>query len=159
MNVNMQVYYDRHIPFQIILVIVGALLASCNPDRTTKVTVSANLEWQSTGVQLVAGQSVTISASGQMNLHPGVAPDTGPGGRDGDIDCPISGVNPDLCPIANQPYGMLVGRLGESETFAIGTGTTYTAQSNGVLFLIANDHEGAFDGNTGHYEVDIIVGP
>ncbi len=128
-----------------------------NVTGTAQITVPSNVQWQNTGIRLRTGQQVTIAASGQTNLHPGFAPYTGPDGR-GTINCPISGVSPDLCPMADQLYGMLIGRVGGSASFAIGTGVTYTVQTDGMLFLTVNDNYGAFVGNIGSYTVTITIG-
>lgn len=112
------------------------------------VIPSTSSEWVDTGIALTAGQSYTISASGEISV------------------CSICATNPDLpafisdfvgpegntqmelcdgqqgdCPLMPAPLGALVGRIGESAVFLVGEGGTFIAEQTGTLQLIVNDLE------------------
>ncbi|MFA6030149.1 MAG: hypothetical protein WC969_09865 [Elusimicrobiota bacterium] len=102
-----------------------------------------------TGLQVDPGLAVTVSATGTWTVGSGL---TGPGGHAGTGN---QGVSPD----AN--IGELMGRVGGwewgSNWVRIGTGTTFTANQSGRLFLAANDYSGDYYNNSGRLFVDYSV--
>ena len=83
--------------------------------------------WQSTGITLTAGQSVTITATGTWTN--GGVPYTAAG----HASTTVTGTN---CPLSGAPLMALVGRIGTSGTpFVVGPSHTFTAAGTGVLYL------------------------
>lgn len=112
------------------------------------VIVAANQQWVSTGVTVTRGQTVQFQSSGQVRL---------------------SGERSDLASIdgsATQRYaagspmprvlaGALIGRIGNSAPFAIGSQTSVQMPAAGILYLGVNDNSPG--DNEGHFNV--IVTP
>jgi hypothetical protein len=83
--------------------------------------------WQSTGITLTAGQSVTITAPGTWT-NGGVAYTAA-----GHASTTVTGTN---CPLSGAPLMALVGRIGAAGTpFVVGPSNTFTAAATGVLYL------------------------
>jgi hypothetical protein len=122
------------------------------------VTVNAAQEWFDTGIDVGAGDSVTIQASGSWSnseqpargggVRPG--PLTGPDGFGGDF------LNGTLLPSA--PLGALVARVGGS-VFLVGASFQGAAPAAGRLMLSMNDVAGTFSDNHGSLAVHITVVP
>jgi hypothetical protein len=100
---------------------------SASPFRT--VTIRAYGPWQDTGVNVTAGQRLSIVANGLwMNQ------------MDGDLYGPNGGDKLDggaILPSA--PVGVLLGRIGRSSPFIVGEGTTITVNTSGPLQMVMND--------------------
>jgi PKD repeat protein len=97
------------------------------PDQTSLVAM-----WQSSGVNVNAGELVTISAANQVWVNGGQSYSTA--GNPNDI---LSGPN---VPMPGAPRMALVGRIGTTGApFLIGTGTQFTPSASGTLYLAPND--------------------
>ena len=122
-----------------------AMTPSQNPAGTISVEVVANQEWQSTGMIVKAGQTITIQASGRWK-HAESEADYGPGGTER-LD------THSVLPSA--PVGSLIGRIENGQPFEIGTRTTLVANAAGRLFLSMNDGIGLFGDNRGSLVVQL----
>jgi PKD repeat protein len=97
------------------------------PDQTSLVAM-----WQSSGVNVNAGELATISAANQVWVNAGQSYSTA--GNPNDI---LSGPN---VPMPGAPRMALVGRIGTmGAPFLIGTGTQFTPSASGTLYLAPND--------------------
>ena len=107
-------------------------------------TVSAQQAWSQTGIVLNRGEVFTVNATGEISTGGGDNKST-PGGAAGRTDPgnPLPGV----------ATGTLIGRIGNSAPFVIGTQTRVTAPAAGQLFLGINDTN--FGDNQGAYQVEI----
>jgi hypothetical protein len=52
---------------------------------------------------------------------------------------------------------MLIGRIGDSQSFIIGEAISLVAEENGILQLSMNDHPGYFENNTCSLQVTVLV--
>lgn len=99
--------------------------------REREVAVAAAVQWNDTGVEVRAGQSVYFTSSGRSNW--------GPGRRDGAAGEGNSPRNPGR-PIPNRPGAALIGRVGDQDPFFIGDEEgAIRVRSAGRLFLGIND--------------------
>jgi len=122
----------------------GRYNQSNGPRRT--VTMPTNQTWTNSGVDVRAGEVVHFQARGTTTLSQNPNDSGTPAGaNDGRMagNSPIPGVT----------GGMLIGRVGNSQPFAIGAQTDVTMPATGRLFLGVNDD---FVGdNVGSFVVDI----
>lgn len=101
-----------------------------------------------TGINVRAGDTITISAEGQIRLSRN--------GRDfATAAGSTTGRRAANAPIPNAPAGALIGRIGDSNPVVIGERRTFRAPRSGRLYLGINDDY--FDDNTGQYNVMIDV--
>ncbi|MEM7341933.1 MAG: hypothetical protein AAF467_25035 [Actinomycetota bacterium] len=124
-----------------------------NSPRTGTANVTAQGRWQTSGIAVDGGATVTIEVTGGAWNHiPSIYPDNqglGPGPT-----CVPSATTSCDDPLPGQPGGSLIGRIGD-EVFMVGEGTELTAPGSGFLYLRINDHDrGLFD-NTGELTVDV----
>ena len=96
--------------------------------------VNANQPWNDTGIDVKAGDLVAFQASGQINFAEGNGLMAGPDG--------YSGSQAATNPVAGMPLGGLVGRVGNSAPFPIGSNTQpIRMPAKGRLMLGVNDGE------------------
>ncbi len=100
--------------------------------RERDVSVNATIPWNDTGVDVRAGQTIYLEATGKVHWGPGRQ--DGPGGED---DSPR---NPGR-PIPNRPAAALIGRIGNAgDPFFIGDERGgIRVRDSGRLFLGVND--------------------
>ena len=105
--------------------------------------------WQSSGVMLTAGQAVTLVASGTWS-NAGVSYTAA-----GHATTTVTGPN---CPLSGQKLMALIGRVGLSGTpFLIGTTTTFTPSSTGLLYLAPQDNWYTIEDNAGSLSVSVCA--
>ncbi|MGR6966284.1 CHAT domain-containing protein [Geodermatophilus sp. URMC 61] len=122
------------------------LSGESEPGPPTTVPVAADSGWTRTGIELRAGQQLTIEADGEASLSQGVT--TGPDGTEGAAGA---------IPVTQEAApGALIARIGGAEPFRVGESASLTAPADGELFLCVNDR--SYDDNTGHYNVRVQVG-
>jgi hypothetical protein len=126
------------------------------------VNVAVNSPWTDTKMKVVKGQSLSISATGEMNWYTGGCPGTPanctvtPDGRDWSV-CASFGQG-----IVAQKLNCwsLIGRIGDSPIFEVGSSlNNFTARASGELMLGVNDAGGGFADNTGAWRADITLTP
>ena len=99
-----------------------------------EMLVEANKGWTDTGLELLSGQSVVISASVTVNTFGGEpGRNTGPSGE-------IYLCIESDCFMQNAGYGTLVARISSGSPFKIGSKLSFIADSNGKLYLAINDN-------------------
>jgi Ca2+-binding EF-hand superfamily protein len=110
------------------------------------VAVAADRQWSDTGINVRAGETITINADGRIRL----ARDTrdfvtaaGAETRVADATMP------------NAPIGGLIARFGDSAPVFVGQGRTFRAPRAGRLYLGVNDSY--FDDNTGQFNARVDV--
>jgi hypothetical protein len=106
--------------------------------------VAANVEWVDTGIDVVAGQVLGISASGEWSNAPRLA--VGPQGFK-----PYEGTV-----LAGAPVAALIGRLGD-RLFLVGAAWKGEAPGAGRLYLGINDLPGSYRDNQGALSVEVRV--
>ncbi len=110
------------------------------------ITVDAEKKWTDTGIIVEIGQKFVIISSGKVNTEGGT-PNT-------DAD----GFAPAICKDSNciakgEPYGTLIGRIGDGKPFRIGTYLEFTANSSGKLHFSVNDGDIYYSDNKGSFTV------
>ena len=116
----------------------------------TVFTVAGRTYWSDTAVDVPAGATVEITATGIISIGIGSSP-VGPEGYPGCVDPLGSSPAPGLTCVA------LIGRIGDGAPFEVGTGTRFTAASGGRLYLMIND--GWLVDNGGSWTATIVVTP
>ena len=102
--------------------------------------------WQATGVQVTAGDVLTITAPGTWTSGSAFT-------AAGDPTTVIEGTN---CPLSGAPLLALVGRIGASGApFLVGAQTTVTVTAAGELYLAPNDNWYALWDNSGALSVTV----
>ena len=108
--------------------------------------------WQATGVTVRAGETLTVTATGQSWTN---------GGRtwtaSGDAADLVFGQN---CPLSGAPRMALVGRIGAAGApFLVGAQKELTAAAGGELYLAPNDDWYLLWDNAGALSVGLCTGP
>jgi hypothetical protein len=112
---------------------------------TSGVRVDANQAWVDTAINVSRGDRVAFNASGDIMVAPGAS--AGVGGTPA-----LSSRN---YPIPSAMAGALIGKVGNSAPFLIGSNTQpMTMPADGRLMLGINDD--GFGDNTGSFSVTII---
>ena len=129
------------------------------PPGSVSVRVSANAPWTDTGIDLRAGDSVTVTASGLIAVEAGrpITP-KGPGGFAPDCAAAASiyGGRFGTFPSPRLPCWSLIGRVGGNGlVFEVGSKGSFRAGSNGRLLLGINDD--SFNGNSGAWTAVVMV--
>lgn len=110
-----------------------------------RAVVLAHQPWQNAGVQVAAGQRVSLLARGRWT-HGHTAESYGPWGS-GKAD------EGSILPAA--PIGAVIGRIGDGPPFLIGEGATITGDSAGPLLLAMNDRPDGHEDNHGSVLVSV----
>lgn len=98
----------------------------------TGVAVMGNQAWTSTGMTVKAGERLTFSTTGEVQLSTDASDlANGNGSR--------SGRKSAAAPVPDAAAGALVAKVGNSAAFPIGESGTVTMPANGQLFLGIND--------------------
>lgn len=112
----------------------------------TTITVPANRAWTPTGITVTKGQQLTFTATGDVQLS-----------ADSNDMATASGAKSGRyagrAALPKTLAGALIGRIGNSTPFGIGTQNTFPAPASGQLFLGVNDD--SFGDNQGSFEVTI----
>jgi hypothetical protein len=110
------------------------------------VQVNANQQWTSTGINVRAGDFQVFRASGRINFGQGATQNAGPDGNDS--------LKNNAYPVSAMPVGGLIGRVGNSAPFPIGSNTQpIRMPADGTLMLGVNDNE--LGDNSGFFSVAI----
>ncbi|MGQ9496008.1 MAG: hypothetical protein ACUVRY_07125 [Thermoanaerobaculaceae bacterium] len=136
---------------QILLVLGVATLVACGDGakepKTVRITVPCSKTWTETSVKVRPGQSITVTAEGQ--LHAGDFT-LGPEGTTAHPEWAAYSLVPDW------PHLALIGKLGEDgEPFLIGTAYSGTVVRGGVLYLGINDLDA--ENNAGTFQVTVEI--
>jgi hypothetical protein len=120
--------------------------SAATPPPSGGFNVAGQQPWTPTGLGVRRGDTVTFEASGEVRIAQG-GPAGGPGGSSDQ-----NAANP----IPSAPTGALIGRIGNSAPFLIGTQNLVTMPATGQLFLGVNDSN--FADNGGNFNVK-VTGP
>ena len=108
---------------------------------------SESSAWTDSGFDVRAGDTIKVQASGVVN-H---------GGQNSNPDG-----NPSLIPqgnavVPNARYGALVGLIGSSNTFTVGSSFEQTLSQSGRLKFLVNDGNGQHADNSGSYTLKVTI--
>jgi hypothetical protein len=127
----------------VMAILLGASVAGVMAQE--QLVMPAKLMWANWGVNLLGGQDYAISASGSWTTGAWT------GGAEGDTNCSAAG---SYLLLGTNCYS-LIGKIDTNAPFFIGTGTSGTAPSPGVVSLSMNDVPGIFWDNSGSLDVTI----
>jgi len=129
------------------------------PPGAISVHVPANVPWTDTGINLRAGDSAAVTASGLIAVAAdGRIPPKAPGGFAPDCAAAASiyGGRFGIFPASQLPCWSLIGRIGgNGMVFEVGARGTFQARSSGVLLLGINDDSVA--NNSGFWTAMVTV--
>ena len=111
------------------------------------IRVEGRNRWTDTGINVREGQTMLFDARGTVRL----AANDDVGGVDG----ALSGRRESNAPVANQPYGGLIARVGNSAPFYVGDTNSLRAPASGRLYLGVNDDY--LQDNAGDFQVVVEV--
>jgi hypothetical protein len=118
------------------------------PQSGATVTVPANQQWTVTPFTVQQGETIRVTATGQIRVRNG-STTVAPAGQ-------VFAREPGS-PMPSVPVGSLLGRIGPAgQPFAIGSQTTIRMPAGGQLFLGVNDSQ--LQGNSGAYTVTLQRG-
>ena len=113
------------------------------------VRVDPSSRWTDTGLFVRAGDQITLSADGSIQMRTNDPTDTAtPAGSS-------SGRRAASAPMPNDPAGVLIAMVGNSTPIFVGANRTFNAPVSGRLYLGVNDDHLA--DNSGEYRVTINV--
>lgn len=146
--------YDSNQVARVYLAAPNAAVATsggqaAGPAGGTQVHVAANRAWTPTGITVQKGQTISFSASGQVQLSTNasdVASVTGSSSHQVSARGSLPGV----------PAGALIGRIGNGKPFGIGDQASIVAPATGPLYLGVNDDQ--FVDNNGEFVVSVSGG-
>jgi Ca2+-binding EF-hand superfamily protein len=110
------------------------------------IAIGGDRQWVDTGINIQAGQMVTINANGQIRVA-----------RDGGVMTAAGTASgrTDGATIPSAPVGALLARIGNTPAMLIGEARTFRSARGGRLYLGVNDNY--FDDNTGQFNVTVDV--
>lgn len=111
------------------------------------VTVQGNQPWSNSGIDVRRGDVIHFRASGNVGLSTNPSDYATPSGA---VDGRMAGNSP----LRGVTGGLLIGRVGNSQPFAIGTESDVTMPANGRLYFGVNDDD--VRDNTGSFVVEMF---
>jgi hypothetical protein len=117
---------------------------------TQSVRVNAQQRWTDGGIDVRAGDVITLESSGSITMSDNAADTAGPAGS-------TTGRRAPDAPILNQLAGGLVARIGNQGPIWVGDRRTLTAPVSGRLYFGVNDDHLA--DNRGEFTVTIGLNP
>jgi hypothetical protein len=112
----------------------------------TQVRIPGNQQWVPTGFTVRRGETLHFNASGEVMWTQQAADKATPAGA-------INRLPTQNPPVKGAAGGALIGRVGNSEPFLVGSNGSVRMPANGELFLGINDDN--FNDNTGDFFVTI----
>jgi hypothetical protein len=138
--------------FSVALLALALLSASAARGLTgpiSSVNVPGTSDGTKTGLYLIAGDFVSLAASGVVNTLP---PDTGNNASPNGNGFPCNSG----CLLPSAQFGALIGRVGANGSwFFVGSNRTFTSSDTGMLYLAVNDT--IHSNNTGQFAVGTAV--
>lgn len=113
---------------------------------SVNVPASTGLPGVDTGIDFIAGDRISITATGIWNF--GVDAGGTNVGPDG------SGSDP-TCVLPSAPVMALIARVGSGAWHEIGSSGSFIAEASGTLYLMANDAPDEFSNNTGSVDAEV----
>jgi hypothetical protein len=122
----------------------GAVGTSGVGSRT--IRVDPKLRWVDSGVDVRAGETIIVDASGSITMSDNAQDTASPAGS-------VSGRRANDAPILNQPAGALIARIDNYGSIFIGDRNSFVAPVTGRLFFGVNDDH--LNDNTGEFVVNL----
>jgi hypothetical protein len=120
---------------------------------TTVVRVAADAAWVDSGIDVVLGETVSLTAKGFAITGPLDEYPEAKSGAGGQVTTCVDGALPGMvCMLDGVPFGALIGMVG-GNVFLIGDSTSFVAGASGRLYLAVNDFVGTYADNAGGFTV------
>ncbi len=120
--------------------------AAAAPMQPGEVRVEANQAWSDSGITVKKGDRVAFRANGQIAFGPNPGQTAGPDGN--------NALHQQAYPVPVMPVGGLIGKVGNSAAFPIGSNTQpIVMPADGRLMLGINDNE--LGDNSGYFTVTV----
>jgi hypothetical protein len=116
-----------------------------------EINVLGTMAWMDTGIEVEAGDSVTISASGAVRWEP-IKAYVGPDG----LESAYAFNLPNQFPLPSAKAGSLVMKIG-SDLYAVGAETSIQTSGGGNIQFMVNDRFQGLGDNEGSFSVTIKV--
>jgi molecular chaperone DnaK len=126
---------------------------SGNGTTTKSVVVPGTASYTDTGVDLSAGQKVTVTATGTIHHAPAADATAGPDGAS-DPSLRQYNVQVDGKPL-DANHAALIGKIDDGTPFFVGSHKIFMADRPGRFFLGIND--GGVNNNSGSYQANVTV--
>ena len=126
----------------------GAPGAVATSGRSRTVHVNSQYRWTDTGIDVMAGQNVTLDASGTIIMSDNAQDTASPAGS-------TSGRRAPDAPIINQPAGALLARIGNYGPVFVGNRQSFNAPVSGRLYFGVNDDH--LPDNRGEFIVQVTT--
>ena len=124
-----------------VAIAVPATAAGATPTKTpVDINVSSAATWTHTGIQVTIGETITISASGDIHFGPRPIDHMTPAGRPPAACANQRDGNPVRFPTPTLNCWSLIGRIGAHPPFQVVSRTTFSATASGELQLGINDN-------------------
>ena len=136
------------------LVAVAAIGAMPAAGAPATVVVAGNQPWTPTGVSVVAGDSVSVHATGTVFIA-GSDPGKTPAGTPGCVAPSDDSIPPGVFLAPGLTCFSLIGRIGTGQPFGVGADGSIAAAGSGELFLGVNDN--FFGDNSGSWTAVVSV--
>ena len=126
----------------------GAPGAVATAGRSRMVHVNSQYRWTDTGIDVRAGQVVTLDSSGSIQMSDNAQDTATPAGS-------TSGRRAPDAPILNQAAGALIARIGDYGPIFVGNRQSFNAPVSGRLYLGVNDDH--LPDNRGEFVVNVTT--
>jgi hypothetical protein len=140
------------------LVTTPNLFPTFGSSKTTSLEVRGDTPWTDTHVHVLPGQRISIIATGFIQItdrsFPGFAMESPDGQPMGQIQPRDKNVR-NFFPAPNLAAWSLIGRIGNSNLFHVGSQGTFVAEREGELFLGVNAYQ--FAGCGGGWQTVLTV--
>ncbi len=111
------------------------------------ITVAGNQAWTNSGLNVRRGDRLRFSVTGQVRVN----------SRQTSTAAGLPGARPRGLPLPDQPFGMLIAKIGDEKAFPIGdTNAPLTMTADGRLWIGINDN--AVGDNSGEFIVNVRRG-
>jgi hypothetical protein len=111
------------------------------------IAVAGNQAWTDSGLNVRRGDRLRFSVTGQVRVN----------GRQASTSAGLPGARPRGLPLPDQPFGMLIAKIGNEKAFPVGdANAAITMTANGRLWFGINDN--AVGDNSGEFIVNVRRG-
>jgi len=111
------------------------------------IRVAGNQAWTNSGLNVRRGDRLRFTVTGQIRVN----------GRQASTAAGLPGAKPRGLPLPDQPFGMLIAKIGDERAFPIGDmSAALTMTANGRLWFGINDN--AVGDNSGEFVVNVRRG-
>lgn len=146
--------WSRRLPVALLAVLMTLTATAAVAGEPAGVVVAGNQPWTPTGISVLAGDRVSVHATGTVFIA-GSDPGKTPVGTPGCVATSDDSIPPGPFLAPGLTCFSLIGRVGSGRPFGLGTDVTVVAVDSGELFLGVNDN--FFGDNSGSWTATVSV--